>query len=319
MRAAAAFVAGALALGGCASLTPPQTAALLAAPASGLPARAERAEVPFFPQTPHHCGPAALATVLSDAGLVATPDELSEALFLPSRQGTLQTEMLAAARQRGALAYLLPGELTALLREVAGGQPVVVLQNLGLAIAPLWHYAVLVGYDLERRQVVLRSGLTRRELMSLETFEHTWARSGHWAFVALPPGRLPEVVDETGATQAALAFERVATPDQAARAYATLLARWPQSLLGGIGLGNARMAGGDVDAAAEAFGRVGRQHDSAVAWNNLAQAQLRRGDFDAALEAAQRALLRARAGEPRWIEDVEQTLREVTQAASGPR
>ena len=81
--------------------------------------------------------------------------------------------------------------LAALLRAVAAGHPVVVRQTLSLAIAPRWHYAVVVGYDLAARELVLRSGTTERELLSLSTFEHTWERSGHWAFVALAPGELP--------------------------------------------------------------------------------------------------------------------------------
>ena len=189
---AAAALAAAAALGGCAAWLPPsQTRALLTQAPASLPLRVERETVPFFSQTPYHCGPAALATVLVDAGLAASPEALADAVFLPAREGSLQTEMLAGARRQGALAYRVPGELNVLLNEVAAGHAVVVLQNLGLALAPRWHYAVLVGYDLERREVVLRSGTTRRELMGLATFEHTWARGGHWAFVALPPGRWP--------------------------------------------------------------------------------------------------------------------------------
>jgi hypothetical protein len=157
--------------------------------------------------------------VLVDAGLPASPEALADAVFLPAREGSLQAEMLAGARRHGALAYRLPGELHALLKEVAAGHAVVVLQNLGLAVAPRWHYAVLVGYDLDTRELVLRSGTTRRERMSLATFEHTWARGGHWAFVALPPGRLPATAALDTATQAAIAFERVATPARAAQAY----------------------------------------------------------------------------------------------------
>lgn len=319
MRRAAALLAAVLALGGCAVLQPPQTRALLAAPDAALPLQVERADVPFFPQTPYHCGPAALATALSDVGLNTTPEDLTAALFLPSRQGSLQTEMLTGARQRGALAYRLPGDLRVVLGEVSAGNAVVVLQNLGLDIAPRWHYAVLVGYDLAQRHVVLRSGVTRRELMSLETFEYTWARGGHWAIVVLPPGRLPAGADEAAATQAAVGFERVAAPGPAALAYQTLLARWPDSLVAGMGVGNTRLAGGELDAAAAAFERMAQRHDSAAAWNNLAQVRLRRGELDTALAAAQRALERAQGAEPQWIAAARETLRELQQAGPGAR
>lgn len=317
-RAAAACVAAALLLGGCAAwLPPPQTRALLSQAPAGLPARAERDAVPFFPQTPYHCGPAALATVLVDAGLPATPEALADAVFLPSREGSLQAEMLAGARRHGALAYRLPGDLGVLLQEVVAGHAVVVLQNLGLAVAPRWHYAVLVGYDLERRELVLRSGTTRREVMSLATFELTWARGGHWAFVALPPGRWPASVDEAGAVSAAVAFERVAPSVQSIQAYETLLTRWPDNAVAGMGLGNVRLAAGDLAGAAAAFEALARRQDGAAAWNNLAQVQLRRGLHDQALAAAERAVSRAGAAEPQWAEVTRSTLAQV-RAALGP-
>lgn len=305
-------------LGGCAALLPPpQTAALRAAAPADLPRRAERAEVPFFPQTPYHCGPAALATVLGHAGLPADPQALADAVFLPARAGSLQLEMLSAARRQGAVATRLPGELTALLREVAGGVPVVVLQNLGLDTLPRWHYAVLVGYDLDAGELLLRSGTTERERLPLATFEYTWARGGHWAMAALPPGRWPATASAEQALAAAIGFERSAPPAQAALAYRSLLQRWPDQALAGIGLGNALQAAGDRDGAARAYAEVAGRHDSAVAWINLARLRLDLGDAAAARQAAQRALARAEAAEPQWRDAARDTL-DQARRAGGP-
>lgn len=301
MIARFATVAAALLLSGCAALfTPPQTAALLQQRPADLPLRAERNEVPYFAQTRDHCGPAALATALADVGLPADPERLGDAVFLPARGGTLQLEMLGGARRQGAVATRLPRELPALLREVAAGHAVVVLQNLGLDFAPRWHYAVLVGYDLVRREVVLRSGTTERLAMALRTFEYTWARAGHWAIAVLPPDRLPVTALQADAQDAALGFERAAPPDRAALAWRTLLARWPDNLLAGIGLGNALNAAGDPAGARAAFEAAAQRHDSAIAWNNLALLRLAAGDRAGARAAADRAVLRADAAEPAW-------------------
>jgi len=298
--------AGTAALSGCAVFAePPQTAALAAAPPAGLTQRIELREVPFFPQTPYHCGPAALATVLVYAGLPATPQALADAVFLPARDGALQTEMLAAARRFGGVAVPLPPQLVALLREVAAGHAVIVLQNLGLSFAPLWHYAVVVGYDLAAREVLMRSGTTEREPMGFVLFERTWARSGHWAFTALPPGQLPVTAGEADALQAAIGFERVAPPAQALRAYDSVVARWPANEFAGLGQGNTRFASGDLNGAAMAFERVAQQHDSAAAWHNLAATRLRMGEREAARAAGERALIRARTAEPAWLEATE--------------
>jgi hypothetical protein len=90
-----------LLLTGCASLAP-QTATLRETfHTKGLPERVELTEVPFFPQTEYQCGPAALATVLAASGAKVTPDELVPQVYLPERKGSLQVEMLAAARRHG--------------------------------------------------------------------------------------------------------------------------------------------------------------------------------------------------------------------------
>lgn len=299
--------AAALLLAGCAAL-PPQTAALQAHPPADLPARAERTEVPFFAQTRDHCGPAALATALADIGLPADPDRLADAVFLPSRAGSLQIEMLGGARRQGAVATRLPRELEALLREVAAGHAVVVLQNLGLDWFPRWHYAVVVGYDLAERELVLRSGETERTKLSLRTFEYTWARGGRWAITVLPPDRLPAMATEADAQEAAVGFERAAPPARAALAYRTLLARWPGNLLAGIGLGNTLNAAGDAAGARAAFEAVAERHDSAVAWINLARLRQEAGDQGGARTAAERAVQRADAAEPAWRDAARATL-----------
>lgn len=315
---AAAAALGTLALSGCATwFEPAQTAALRRAPPAGLPRRVEKTSTPFFAQTRYHCGPAALATALADVGLQADPEALGEAIFLPARQGTLQLEMLAGARRQGALATRLPADLAALTAELAAGNVVVVLQNLGLAMAPVWHYAVLVGYDLDAGSAVLRSGTTEREVMALGTFEHTWARAGRWAIAVLPPGRWPITATEAEALQAALGFERVAPAGDAATAYRALLARWPANLVAAIGLGNALQAAGDLAGAAAALEAAAARHDSVMAWHNLARVRLALGDRPAARTPATRALQRAEraqaAGLPEaaWLERVRATLAEI--------
>jgi hypothetical protein len=306
--AGAAGIALLAPLGGCASWVATQANVLRRAPPAGLPMQAELTAVPFFPQTRWHCGPAALATVLGHAGLPQSPDALARDVFLPAREGTLQIEMLAGARRHGAFAVELPGRVEALLQELAAGHPVVVLQNLGLTIAPLWHYAVLVGYDLARSEVILRSGEVEREVLGLSTFELTWARSGYWALVALPPGTLPITADEAAVLSAAIAFERLAPPALAARVYASVLQRWPDNLNAAVGLGNSRYAAGDLHGAAQAFEAAALRHGSAAAWINLAQTRLALGDQAAARQAAQRAVERAEMVEPQWLAAARQTL-----------
>jgi Peptidase_C39 like family/Tetratricopeptide repeat len=276
-----------LALSACATLESP---ALKANRPETLPAATVIADVPFFDQQDRQCGPAALATVLGHWGRPADPVALSSRMYVPARGGSLQIEMTAAARRSGMLALASNARLQDVLQSVAAGQPVVVLQNLGLSFAPRWHYATVVGYDLPAGQIVLHSGADAWMRMSLRTFEYTWARSGRWTLAVVPPDRLPATAREPDAAQAAVALERT-DKNAALQAYVTIAGRWPDNLVARIGLANAAYAEGDVDAAQSHLEVATRAHPaSADAWNNLAQVLIRRGNGAAARNAAAQAV-----------------------------
>lgn len=279
-----------MALAGCAA---PQSAVLMAAPP---PAR-ELVATPFFPQTAYHCGPAALATVLGAAGVAADPQQLAEQVFLPSRQGTLQLEMVAGARRAGAVATRLPPRLDALIAEVDAGHPVLVLQNLGLSFAPLWHYAVVVGHDLAAGDVILRSGQTRREVMRAMTFEHTWMRAGGWAVVVTPPGQWPARAERAAVVEAAVGFERNAAPAQAAAVYRSAIDRFGADVTLATGLGNSLYGAGDLRGAEAAFAEGARDTGAVPLWINLARTRMALGDRAGARDALARA---EAAGDERW-------------------
>lgn len=274
-------------LSGCASLRPADYA-------QGLPpgqaTQVELAQVPFHPQEDFQCGPAALATVLQSAGIDRTPAQLVEQVYLPARQGSLQVELLGASRRAGTVPYVLRKQPDALLREVAAGHPVVVLQDVGGLLRTQWHYAVVVGYDLAGQTLTLRSGPHRRLVMPLEEFDRTWARSDRWAFVALPPDRLPATANEPDYIAAAAAFERV-MPALGARAYETALAAWPANLFGRLALGNAAYRQRQLGQAQDHYRQATLDHpEAADAWNNLAQVLFEQGRAGEARDAAQRAV-----------------------------
>jgi hypothetical protein len=300
------------ALTGCATWTPPQQAALRQATPTGLPRRVHHPELPFVGQPGDDlCGPAVLAMLLRAAGRPADLGQLTSQVYLPGRQGTLQAEMLAGARRHGLLGVELPPQLAAVFTEVAAGRPVAVLLNLGLAWWPRWHHAVLVGYDLDSGEVWLHSGQQADARWSLVTFEHTWARSGHWAFVALPPGQLPEQVDEATLVRALLGLDRTLPAAQVVPAWQAATRRWPANDTLAMVEGNALLAAGEARAAAERFASVAARSNSAAAWNNLAAAWLQAGERAKAREAAHLAVQRARTHEPRWLAVAQQTLQET--------
>ena len=256
------------------------------------PESVELRQVTFHPQEEYQCGPAALAMALNWAGIEVTPATLAPEVYLPARRGSLQLELLANARRRGAVPYVVEPKLEALLAEVSAGHPVVVFQNLGLSWYPKWHYAVVVGFDLARDEMVLRSGLERRHTAPLRVFERTWRRGGYWAMVAMPPGRVPRTANETSYLQAVVALERLKQWRAAGDAYRAALERWPQSLGAQLGLGNMRYALGELAAAEQAYRAAATAHpDSPIALNNLAQTLADQGELAEAEEIAKRALV----------------------------
>lgn len=290
-KAAAATVAADKAT---AAVAPGQSAAGRTASAplgDALPSRRELDAVPYYAQDTNQCGPATLAMAMGAAGTTIDPKDLEQQVYLPDKAGSLQVEMLAATRRHGLIGYAIDPQLEVLLGEVAAGRPVIVLENLAFNWYPKWHYAVVIGYDLDSGDIILRSGAERRQVLPLTTFEHLWARSQYWGMLVLPPDQLPRAADENRYVAAAVALEGARQPAAANAAYRAAVRRWPRNLAALMGLGNTAYALGDLKGAEQAFRAATRYHpDAAVAFNNLADTLARGKRYPEALRAAEEAV-----------------------------
>ncbi len=272
-------------LAGCASIPPsvrelPETAGAI-----------ELDDTPFYPQERYQCGPAALTTILEKSGRAVSLDDVVGKVYLPGRQGSLQLELLAATRTEGRLPYVLDGTLDAIWKELEAGRPVLVLQNLGVAAIPRWHYAVVVGIDAGRGDVILRSGTDRRRITPSRVFLRTWQRSGYWAMIALAPGELPAAADRSRYFEAIAALEQAGRAEEAAIAWQAALLEWPGDTVALFGLGNARFAMRDFDAAETAYRELlDVDPGLAAARNNLALTLAELGAYDDAMEQLDFAL-----------------------------
>jgi len=219
-----------------------------------LPQRSvELVSVPFHPQQRFHCGPAALLTVLEASGVTASYEAVVERVYVPQLQGTLQAELLAASRGFERLPYVIAEDSEQLFALVEAGQPVLVLQNLGITRLPVWHYAVVIGFDGVNGRVILRSGTNERLDLSLRQFLREWRRAGAWAMVLLSPGDLPAPLSRAGLVDAAADFDGVGSATARVAVWQSILARWPDTPIAHVGIGNASYALGDQLAAAAAF------------------------------------------------------------------
>jgi hypothetical protein len=249
MRLGAASTLGAALLlsGGCASFR------FDADIPQSLPPTVSLDAVPFHPQLAHHCGPAALTTVLEASGAAAAYDEIVERVFVPGLEGTLQVEMMAAARGFDRIPFRVGGTLEEVLAEVAAGHPVLILQNLRIRSWPAWHYAVVVGYDRAGGSIIMRSGRQREQVTPVGRWMRQWDWASRWAVVVLPPGRMPARPDRAAAFRALADFDDRGSPAARLAAWQAAARYWPDVALVPFGMGNARYQLGEFDAAVEHF------------------------------------------------------------------
>lgn len=272
-------------LAGC-SLTPPG----YLSQSSGRPTKAMVEDVPFFAQDELQCGPAALAMVLNWSGVTVKPSDLSSEVYTPGLKGSLQNSLIGSARRHGRVAYPIDG-IDALMSEISAGHPVIVLVNLGLSWYPQWHYAVVIGYDQEKEEVLLHSGPTAREVISFWTFNNIWKRSDYWGLLVQPPNQLPAIAEEDKWLSAVSGVENTGQWQAAATGYTTALKRWNKSFIAWMGIGNSKYNLHELDSSADAFYQATQlQPENGLAYNNLAYVLAEQGKWNEALTAAQRAV-----------------------------
>jgi len=189
----------------------------------GLPERVELNGVPTFRSEAYQSGPAALASMLSQQGIVMTPGLLDKPLHLPGAEADLERNMPKLAREYGLMVYPLDAGLTAVLAQVAAGYPVMARINSSFWSGP--RYVVVVGFNQQKSTVLLRSGMERRLMMGFGDFESAWKSAGHWAILTQRPSQLPANVDAQRWREAANATAQAGQEGAAAQALKVLAER----------------------------------------------------------------------------------------------
>ena len=255
-----------------------------------IPRKIELTEVPFHPQGEYQCGPASLAMTLEWSGVAITPEQLKPEVYTPSRQGSLPPDMIGAARRHGRVAYPVH-RVEDVLKEIAVGHPVIVLQRLRSLFQANWHYAVVIGYDLDQHEIILHSGVEAREVLSIDEFANTWLPWGHWGLLTLTPQKFPATVKEETYLKAIIGLEQTERWTEARQAYAHAADRWPNNETAWIGLGNSQHALENLSGAEQAFrSAVDAAPQSGAAYNNLAHVLMELNRDEEALEAINQAI-----------------------------
>jgi tetratricopeptide (TPR) repeat protein len=192
---------------------------------------------PFIHQKVGHCGPATLAMAIAATGNAYDLNEIIVQAYSPEKKGTYQEAIIAASRRQGYLAIPISG-FNSLLKEIESGHVVIVFENLGIKLIPQWHYALVTGYDLEKKELTMHSGPNQNQKIKFSEFELSWKLTDYWGLVVVPHNELSASADEITHLKAAAALEKLNKLSIAKIAYQTILTRWPDSLIAHIGLGN---------------------------------------------------------------------------------
>ncbi len=249
-----------------------QTEALLAEPGDR-PAEHLIQDVAFIDQSAGYCGPATLTMAMRWAGQDVSVEEIAKQVYIPGFKGSLQSDLIGASRRQGLMAVPIHN-LTALLDEVAAGHPVIIFENLSLSWAPQWHYALILGYDLKKQEIIMHSGHEAFFRWDLRKFERSWMLGDYWGLVVLPAGELAVSANELTQVAAAQGIEQAQRNVEAEKSYKRILEKWPTSLVALIGLGNLAYQNGDHKEALYFFQRAVKTHpESTAARHNLSVAQ----------------------------------------------
>lgn len=246
---------------------PLQSDLLLSEP-SLQPRQHEIKDVPYVKQSDNHCGPATLSMVMQYWGEHAhTNDQLNDLTkqtYTSDAKGSFQTDMISAARRHGYMAVPIEG-MKALLDEVTAGHPVIIFENLGLNWLPQWHYAVVYGFNLNKKKILMHSGPKPHTTEDIKDFERSWQLGNYWGLVVMRPGHFAVSANEFQNVSAAAALESLHFFESAERSYQSILQRWPNSLIALIGMGNLMYRQGRLSKALDYFEEAAFYHPSSPA------------------------------------------------------
>lgn len=253
-------------------------------------------DVPFITPRSELCASSSIAMVASYWQLKTqylprlTIKELDSRTFIPQKGGTLQIELMAAARANGFVVYELEPNIDALVTELSSGHPVIVLVNRSFAWYPLWHYAPVTGYDAQTQRLLIHFANEANEAVSLNTFGAIWKRSENWGVVLLAPGQLPATATPRKFLSCVYELEKLGMAKEAISSYEAAHVRWPQDVEILFALGNAYYGLHQVSKAEEMYRKIVLiDATNPLALNNLADIRFRLGKVQEALELLNQA------------------------------
>jgi ABC-type bacteriocin/lantibiotic exporter with double-glycine peptidase domain len=138
--------------------------------------------VPFVPQKRKQCGPAALAMVFGYYRIRISQEDLAEEINPKNLSGSLNLDLLIAARRHGFAARSYSGTLKLLKEYLARDVPVIALVNFQ-PDSDSYHFLVTYGFDDEKGELTVHSGRTSGGKLGYHEFGRAWRAADNWMLV----------------------------------------------------------------------------------------------------------------------------------------
>lgn len=215
----------------------------------------KRIAVPLIVQAKAQCGPATLTMALKHIEPGVLLEAITAMSFTPKAEGSFQNDILSATRRAGYTPYPIQS-VGQLIAAVVNDLPVVVFQNLGFWWSPVWHYALIVGYQEDPPNFLLHTGDQAYQRVGLAQFLKTWDRGDRWAYVMTAPETIPPMASLEQALENAAVFSRRGQNPQSLKVYRSTADRFLSSFQAYAGLGLELAALGRTAEAIKAFERA---------------------------------------------------------------
>lgn len=132
------------------------------------------------------CGAASLAMVLGYWGRTVTRDEISAANPPTPAKGLPAATLRDLARRQGLQAFLIPGQLGDLERELQRHHPVLVGVVKRYGRRAYAHYEVVVGMSRRTQRILTLDPASGLRVDSREGFAAEWAAAGQVTLIVYP-------------------------------------------------------------------------------------------------------------------------------------
>ncbi len=142
--------------------------------------------LPMEPQSSaqYQCGPSTLASVLAFHGKPVPAKVIAEAIYSPTAQGVLLSDMAWFARKQGFQAEMRTGSVDDLKQTVENRLPSIVLLDYGIAPFRKPHFTAITGVN--DGGVFQLNDKRADDYVRMKLFERLWKRAGNQYLVITP-------------------------------------------------------------------------------------------------------------------------------------